>query len=133
MCSGTSPGSLRFAVGEKETSAGAGSRHEKGVRALFGHQSRHKKALVPHLQDKSDPTCAVSTRPLLSPSPCLFPDIVCNSEGTQHGCGHYIVTRKLSKEDCGNQFCMNSDMHPQGRCNGCGQTCKRVRPHRRLD
>jgi len=48
------------------------------------------------------------------------------SEGIQYGCGHYIVTGHLSKDDCNDQFCMNSNMHPEGRCNGCGDTCKRV-------
>ncbi|KAF8234018.1 hypothetical protein L208DRAFT_1264013, partial [Tricholoma matsutake] len=33
------------------------------------------------------------------------------SEGTHHGCGHYVVTRTLEKHDCGNRFCTLSQSH----------------------
>ncbi|RXW21635.1 hypothetical protein EST38_g4204 [Candolleomyces aberdarensis] len=46
-----------------------------------------------------------------------------HSEGTQHGCGHYIITKEVSKRDCGNRFCMNSDQHPSN-CPHC-PNCKR--------
>ncbi|KAF9531653.1 hypothetical protein CPB83DRAFT_79529 [Crepidotus variabilis] len=48
-----------------------------------------------------------------------------HTEGIEHGCGHYIITRKVAKDDCRNKFCMNSETHPPGRCNSCGENCKR--------
>ncbi|TFK75425.1 hypothetical protein BDN72DRAFT_738046, partial [Pluteus cervinus] len=34
-----------------------------------------------------------------------------HSEGTKHGCGHYIITRKLAKIDCRSQYCLHSVNH----------------------
>jgi len=77
---------------------------------------------------KSPYQCVVSIRASQTFLRVLHPpDSYFYREGTQHGCGHYIVTKKLRKEDCDYQFCMNSESHPSGRCNGCGQSCKRVR------
>ncbi|KIM40126.1 hypothetical protein M413DRAFT_73871, partial [Hebeloma cylindrosporum] len=45
------------------------------------------------------------------------------SEGTHHGCGHYIITRKVAREDCRTKYCMNSDLHMQN-CPHC-PNCKR--------
>jgi len=38
---------------------------------------------------------------------------MCNldTEGTKHGCGHYVITNKLRKYDCNNQFCALSVKH----------------------
>ncbi|EJD02949.1 uncharacterized protein FOMMEDRAFT_20143 [Fomitiporia mediterranea MF3/22] len=38
---------------------------------------------------------------------------MCNliTEGTKFGCGHYVITRKVSKIDCGNKRCVHSAMH----------------------
>ena len=125
--SGASAGSLGVTVGKKEASARAGSRHERGSRVLFGHQIRHKKTLVFRIAPVNPTPCAVFIRsrlPLFLLSICSH--IICDSEGVQYGCGHYIVTDRLSKDDCCDQFCMNSDLHPERRCSGCGETCKRV-------
>ncbi|KDR75889.1 hypothetical protein GALMADRAFT_512444 [Galerina marginata CBS 339.88] len=46
-----------------------------------------------------------------------------HTEGTQHGCGHYIITRKVAKEDCRSKYCINSDRHPDN-CPSC-PNCKR--------
>ncbi|KAF9566760.1 hypothetical protein CPC08DRAFT_82584 [Agrocybe pediades] len=46
------------------------------------------------------------------------------SEGTMYGCGHYIITRKVAKEDCQNRWCVNSVKHPQNGCGAC-PNCKR--------
>ncbi|KAH9061259.1 hypothetical protein EDB87DRAFT_1560406, partial [Lactarius vividus] len=35
------------------------------------------------------------------------------SEGTKYGCGHYVITKKLRKIDCGNRYCVWSIAHPQ--------------------
>ncbi|KZT26736.1 hypothetical protein NEOLEDRAFT_1062416, partial [Neolentinus lepideus HHB14362 ss-1] len=40
------------------------------------------------------------------------------SEGTKYGCGHYVVTRKVRKLDCGNQYCIHSIRHPNP-CPNC--------------
>ncbi|KAF5316892.1 hypothetical protein D9611_003954 [Ephemerocybe angulata] len=45
-----------------------------------------------------------------------------HSEGTQHGCGHYIITREVSKRDCNSKGCIKSAMHPPS-CPNCA--CKR--------
>ncbi|KIM91829.1 hypothetical protein PILCRDRAFT_57401, partial [Piloderma croceum F 1598] len=34
-----------------------------------------------------------------------------SSEGTKHGCGHYRVTKKLRKHDCGSRVCALSTAH----------------------
>ncbi|KAH8119418.1 hypothetical protein DFH11DRAFT_1564915 [Phellopilus nigrolimitatus] len=38
---------------------------------------------------------------------------MCNyiTEGTKFGCGHYIITRKVSKIDCGSKRCVHSALH----------------------
>ncbi|KAF8798711.1 hypothetical protein BYT27DRAFT_7228292 [Phlegmacium glaucopus] len=46
-----------------------------------------------------------------------------HTEGTQHGCGHYIITRKVLKTDCLSRFCMNSTYHQED-CPHC-PNCKR--------
>ncbi|PPQ98632.1 hypothetical protein CVT24_003965 [Panaeolus cyanescens] len=46
-----------------------------------------------------------------------------HTEGTKHGCGHYIITRKLLQEDCMNRFCIFSQAH-QSDCPHCPQ-CRR--------
>ncbi|KAI9442234.1 hypothetical protein H4582DRAFT_1927259 [Lactarius indigo] len=40
---------------------------------------------------------------------------MCNleTEGTKYGCGHYVITKKLRKIDCGNRYCVWSIAHPQ--------------------
>ncbi|KAH9858630.1 hypothetical protein C2E23DRAFT_880092 [Lenzites betulinus] len=40
------------------------------------------------------------------------------TEGTKYGCGHYIITKKLRKLDCENQWCIHSVMH-RNPCHGC--------------
>ncbi|KAF8161098.1 hypothetical protein B0H34DRAFT_366145 [Crassisporium funariophilum] len=47
-----------------------------------------------------------------------------HTEGTQHGCGHYIITRKVMKEDCLSRFCINSNYHQENNCPHC-PNCKR--------
>ncbi|KAF4563300.1 hypothetical protein EYR40_006982 [Pleurotus pulmonarius] len=50
---------------------------------------------------------------------------MCNyeTEGTKYGCGHYKVTRKLTKRDCGNRYCKFSSRHakPCPHCPTCEQ------------
>ncbi|EAU91405.1 hypothetical protein CC1G_01894 [Coprinopsis cinerea okayama7 len=46
-----------------------------------------------------------------------------NTEGTQHGCGHYIITKKIDKQDCNSKFCINSRLHAPN-CPHC-PNCKR--------
>ncbi|KAF8893318.1 hypothetical protein BD779DRAFT_1505581 [Infundibulicybe gibba] len=38
---------------------------------------------------------------------------MCNleTEGTKHGCGHYVITKKVGKRDCRSQFCVHSICH----------------------
>ncbi|KAH9978758.1 hypothetical protein BGW80DRAFT_1280760 [Lactifluus volemus] len=45
---------------------------------------------------------------------------MCNleTEGTKHGCGHYVITKKLRKIDCGNRYCVWSIDHPK-LCHPC--------------
>ncbi|VDB95103.1 unnamed protein product [Peniophora sp. CBMAI 1063] len=45
---------------------------------------------------------------------------MCNldTEGTQHGCGHYVITKKLRKNDCGSRWCAASVAHPKD-CRNC--------------
>ncbi|KAF9475547.1 hypothetical protein BDN70DRAFT_813977, partial [Pholiota conissans] len=45
-------------------------------------------------------------------------------EGTMHGCGHYIITRKVRKDDCNDRFCIFSARHPEANCVHCPE-CKR--------
>ncbi|KIK01429.1 hypothetical protein K443DRAFT_568719 [Laccaria amethystina LaAM-08-1] len=45
------------------------------------------------------------------------------TEGTQHGCGHYIITRKVDKRDCMSEYCIYSDYHSE-HCPHC-PNCKR--------
>ncbi|EIW83208.1 hypothetical protein CONPUDRAFT_152244 [Coniophora puteana RWD-64-598 SS2] len=40
------------------------------------------------------------------------------TEGTKHGCGHYVISKKLMKHDCGNRYCRNSAAHPPN-CPDC--------------
>ncbi|KAA1472898.1 hypothetical protein DENSPDRAFT_839276 [Dentipellis sp. KUC8613] len=35
-----------------------------------------------------------------------------------YGCGHYVVTKKLRKVDCGNRYCYYSSKHPD-HCPNC--------------
>lgn len=71
------------------------------------------------------PICVVSTRP--SVFPVRWPPLTSHSEGTQHGCGHYIITKKLRKDDCNSRFCIFSARHPLTDCPSCPH-CTRVRP-----
>ncbi|CAL1707540.1 unnamed protein product [Somion occarium] len=45
---------------------------------------------------------------------------MCNlhTEGTKYGCGHYVITRKVSKIDCNNPYCALSRAH-RNPCHGC--------------
>lgn len=45
------------------------------------------------------------------------------TEGTQHGCGHYIITKKVDRRDCMSEYCIYSDYHSEN-CPHC-PNCKR--------
>ena len=67
--------------------------------------------------------CVVSTRPCLS---ALRGSVLTSpSEGTLHSCGHYIITKKLRKDDCNSKFCIFSARHPPTDCPSCPH-CTRV-------
>ncbi|KAF9012329.1 hypothetical protein BDQ17DRAFT_1170358, partial [Cyathus striatus] len=44
-------------------------------------------------------------------------------EGTQHGCGHYTITRRYDKRDCKSQYCTLSRYHQSSNCPHC-PNCK---------
>ncbi|KAJ7579256.1 hypothetical protein C8J56DRAFT_1059482 [Mycena floridula] len=48
---------------------------------------------------------------------------MCNkeTEGTKHGCGHYIAKRTTAVIDCGSRYCRISASHPPS-CNS--NSCK---------
>jgi len=46
-----------------------------------------------------------------------------HTEGTQYGCGHYVITNKYDKRDCDNRYCIYSTAHPSN-CPNC-PNCKR--------
>ncbi|KIL66203.1 hypothetical protein M378DRAFT_75602, partial [Amanita muscaria Koide BX008] len=45
------------------------------------------------------------------------------SEGVLHGCGHYVITKRVGKIDCLNPYCIYSKNHVEN-CPHC-PTCKR--------
>ncbi|KAF8658250.1 hypothetical protein AX16_002026 [Volvariella volvacea WC 439] len=56
---------------------------------------------------------------------------MCNldTEGTKHGCGHYIITKKLVKIDCNDPFCIHSSAHPDP-CPHCPSCNRYLGPDR---
>ncbi|KAK0485971.1 hypothetical protein IW261DRAFT_1604208 [Armillaria novae-zelandiae] len=53
---------------------------------------------------------------------------MCNleTEGTKHGCGHYIKTRTIRKIDCGSSRCLHSSRHPNDPNHDCSNSgCNR--------
>ena len=50
-----------------------------------------------------------------------------HTEGTQHRCGHYIITKKVAKDDCNSRFCMNSDAHADP-CPHCPECARYYQP-----
>ncbi|TFK26464.1 hypothetical protein FA15DRAFT_679546 [Coprinopsis marcescibilis] len=46
------------------------------------------------------------------------------TEGTKHGCGHYIITRKVEQRDCNSPYCIHSRLHAQPNCPHCPH-CRR--------
>ncbi|KAH8827978.1 hypothetical protein DL96DRAFT_1130824 [Flagelloscypha sp. PMI_526] len=66
--------------------------------------------------------------PLTPHSPRLL-RLMCNydTEGNKYGCGHYIITKKLRLNDCGNPLCKFSSRHttPPDECASCREArCK---------
>ncbi|KJA19913.1 hypothetical protein HYPSUDRAFT_204167 [Hypholoma sublateritium FD-334 SS-4] len=51
-----------------------------------------------------------------------------HTEGTQHGCGHYIITKKLRKDDCDSRFCIFSARHPRADCPSCPHCTRYLGP-----
>ncbi|KZT41488.1 hypothetical protein SISSUDRAFT_1126454 [Sistotremastrum suecicum HHB10207 ss-3] len=49
---------------------------------------------------------------------------MCNliTEGTSHGCGHYVITKRVDKVDCGSPRCKHSNRHDPN-CRDCFGTC----------
>ncbi|KAI0081212.1 hypothetical protein K474DRAFT_1703958 [Panus rudis PR-1116 ss-1] len=45
---------------------------------------------------------------------------MCNleTEGTKYGCGHYVITKKVAKHDCGSPYCTHSAAH-NPHCRNC--------------